>query len=158
MLTGMLAVRNMVLGEKNDLWSVNAEQEYLEEIQGVEIPAEEVEAVVEGVFAQAFMKLDPSPFGIAFGTAIGLLLFAATLIVAFAGMTDVQSRLFLLYQYFPGYRVSFVGSFLGLLYGFLSGFLVGWWFAFLRNAVVLLYMSIIYRRAELKLMRKLLDF
>ncbi len=31
MLTGMLAVRNLVFGEDNDIWSVNAEQEYLEE-------------------------------------------------------------------------------------------------------------------------------
>src|SRR5207244_6139751 len=28
MLTGMLAVRNAVLGERHDLWSVNAEPEY----------------------------------------------------------------------------------------------------------------------------------
>jgi protoporphyrinogen oxidase len=33
MLTGMLAVRNIVLGQKNDLWSVNADQEYLEEMK-----------------------------------------------------------------------------------------------------------------------------
>ena len=31
MLTGMLAVRNMVLGEQNNLWQVNTEQEYNEE-------------------------------------------------------------------------------------------------------------------------------
>ena len=38
MLTGMYAVRNLVLGERNDLWSVNVEQEYHEEIHtdGVE--------------------------------------------------------------------------------------------------------------------------
>jgi protoporphyrinogen oxidase len=31
MLTGMLAVRNMMLEEQNNLWQVNAEQEYNEE-------------------------------------------------------------------------------------------------------------------------------
>jgi protoporphyrinogen oxidase len=31
MLTGILAVRNMMLGEQNNLWQVNAEQEYNEE-------------------------------------------------------------------------------------------------------------------------------
>jgi protoporphyrinogen oxidase len=36
MLTGMLAVRNLVLGEKNDLWAVNADQEYHEEIRAEE--------------------------------------------------------------------------------------------------------------------------
>jgi protoporphyrinogen oxidase len=34
MLTGMLAVRNLILGEKSDLWSVNADREYHEEIRG----------------------------------------------------------------------------------------------------------------------------
>jgi protoporphyrinogen oxidase len=33
MLTGILAVRNLIRGEKNDLWSVNADQEYHEEIR-----------------------------------------------------------------------------------------------------------------------------
>ena len=37
MLTGMLAVRNLMLGERNDLWSVNTEQEYHEEVRA---PAE----------------------------------------------------------------------------------------------------------------------
>lgn len=33
MLTGLLAVRNLVLGQRNDLWSVNADQEYHEEVR-----------------------------------------------------------------------------------------------------------------------------
>ena len=33
MLTGMLAVRNLVMGKKYDLWSVNTDQEYHEEIR-----------------------------------------------------------------------------------------------------------------------------
>jgi protoporphyrinogen oxidase len=37
MLTGMYAVRNLMLGQRNDLWSVNAEQEYHEEVRS---PAE----------------------------------------------------------------------------------------------------------------------
>ena len=36
MLTGMLAVRNIFDGEANDLWSVNAEQEYHEEVRTAE--------------------------------------------------------------------------------------------------------------------------
>jgi hypothetical protein len=42
MLTGILAVRNALLGEKNDLWSVNADREYHEEIRatpGADSPA-----------------------------------------------------------------------------------------------------------------------
>jgi protoporphyrinogen oxidase len=36
MLTGMLAVRNLVYGEHHDLWAVNADQEYHEEIRADE--------------------------------------------------------------------------------------------------------------------------
>lgn len=156
MLTGMLAVRNMVLGERNDLWVVNAEQEYLEEAKAERI--KHVEEVVEAAFERAFMKLDSGAFGIALGLATGMLLFIITLFVSLNGLTDVASKLWLLRQYFPGYAVNVPGSILGMIYGFLAGFLFGWWFAFLRNTVVLLQMAIIHRRAELQLMRKLLDF
>ena len=157
MLTGMLAVRNMVLGENNDLWVVNAEQEYLEEIQEPELKPG-VEEAVERAFAQAFMKLDAGAFGISMGSAVGLFLFAATFAVAISDWTGVADKFWLLSQYFPGYGVNATGSILGFVYGFLVGFLFGWWFAFLRNASVLLYMSIIYRRAELHVTRKILDF
>jgi protoporphyrinogen oxidase len=39
MLTGILAVRNLVRGEKNDLWSVNTDQEYHEEVRDKTQPA-----------------------------------------------------------------------------------------------------------------------
>ena len=47
------------------------------------------------------------------------------------------------------------GAFVGLLYGFVAGFLGGWTLAFLRNAVVVLYMVLTRRRAERLLTRKL---
>jgi protoporphyrinogen oxidase len=39
MLTGMLAVRNLVLGQKNDIWAVNADQEYHEELTDAQAKA-----------------------------------------------------------------------------------------------------------------------
>ena len=33
MLTGMYAARNLLLGEENDLWSVNADMEYHEQVR-----------------------------------------------------------------------------------------------------------------------------
>lgn len=47
MLTGILAVRNLLLGEKNDLWSVNADQEYHEETGIPAISTQHSEGVVE---------------------------------------------------------------------------------------------------------------
>ena len=32
MMTGVLSVRNIILGEKNNIWKVNVEEDYLEEI------------------------------------------------------------------------------------------------------------------------------
>ena len=32
MLTGKLAARNVALGERNDVWAINTDQEYLEEV------------------------------------------------------------------------------------------------------------------------------
>jgi hypothetical protein len=155
MLTGMHAVRNTLLGEKTDLWVINAEQEYHEEIR-----EREVETAVKEALAQAFMKLDPGAFGISVGSASGLVLFLVTfLTVVFQGpQGGVAEKLWVLSQYFPGYGVSLGGSALGLFYGFLVAFALAWWFAFMRNAVALIYIAIIHRRAELELLRKLLDF
>jgi hypothetical protein len=33
MLTGLYAARNLVLGETNDLWNVNVDQDYHEEVR-----------------------------------------------------------------------------------------------------------------------------
>jgi protoporphyrinogen oxidase len=53
MLTGLLAVRNLVLGQQNDLWNVNADQEYHEEIRSDEETAKAGVAPVPGTNGQA---------------------------------------------------------------------------------------------------------
>ena len=68
MLTGMLAVRNLVLGEQNDLWSVNADQEYHEEIRAeAELLSPDVVESIEGALATVFLKLDRVAFGLSLG-------------------------------------------------------------------------------------------
>ncbi len=89
---------------------------------------------------------------------MGLLLFSLTLIVVNNGWSNIADKLWLLGQYFPGYTVNLLGSLTGLCYGFIFGFIFGWGFAVMRNIVVLLSMAVIYRRAELQLLRKILDF
>ncbi len=56
-LTGLLAVRNALFDEKNDLWTVNAEQEYLEEISEEKVSAQDIEKAVESALGQVFMRL-----------------------------------------------------------------------------------------------------
>ena len=152
MLTGMLAVRNLALGQQNDLWSVNTDQRYHEDIREHDLE------VLEGVLTQVFLKLDRVAMGLSVGMASGALLFLATLALVLKGGPMVGPTLGLLGQYFPGYTVTGPGSVLGLLYGFVSGFVVGWAFAFVRNATVFLYMAVVHRRAELQALRRLLEY
>jgi protoporphyrinogen oxidase len=159
MLTGMLAVRNVVLGEHNDLWNVNTDQEYHEEIraeEGIRVP--DITEALQGALAQAFPKLDRVAFGLSVGTVSGVLLLLATQILILKVGGVVGPNLQLLSQFFPGYSVTASGSILGLAYGFTSGFVGGWGVAFFRNAGVFLYMAITQRRAERQVLRKLLDY
>jgi protoporphyrinogen oxidase len=157
MLTGMLAVRNVVLGERNDLWAVNVDQEYHEEVQGA-VELEGVAEVVQDTLARVFNKLDGTALGLALGSVTGAALFLATMTQALGGGHGLTGYLELLSQYFPGYRVSVAGSLLGLFYGLGVGFVAGWGFAFARNAALALYLTISYGRAEKQFLRRLLDY
>jgi protoporphyrinogen oxidase len=151
MLTGMMAARNLVLGQQNDLWSVNADSEYHEEVR------ESAGDVLDATLSRTFSKLDQVAFGTAVGIVSGIVLFLATVALVLKGGRVVGPRLGLLNQYFPGYRVSPVGSVIGLAYGFLSGFLLAWGFAFLRNVAVLFSIAVIHRRAGFSVLRRLLE-
>src|SRR5262245_5008085 len=153
MMTGMLAARNAVLGQHNDLWSVNTDQEYHEEVRD-EVDTHELEEAL----VYTFRKLDRLAFGVSLGLTLGLILLAATLALLLKGGDVVGPRLGLLAQYFPGYRVTALGAVLALIYGFAAGFVGGWAVAFIRNATVFLYMAMTRRRAERQLMRKLLEY
>ncbi|MBI3769757.1 MAG: NAD(P)/FAD-dependent oxidoreductase [Deltaproteobacteria bacterium] len=151
MLTGILAVRNLVDDERNDLWSVNTDQEYHEEVRSPE------ERAVEDALVRIFAKVDRRAFGLALGIVGGLGLFLATLFLVLKGGAHVGPHLALLGQYFPGYHVTSTGSILGLAYGFLASFCVGWGFAVIRNATFFLYEFAIRRRAESGLFGRFLD-
>ncbi len=151
MVTGMLAVRNLLDGERNDLWSVNTDQEYHEEIRETDALAERIESTLGAVFS----RLDRVAFGIATGTVLGALLFAATLIVQ---APTLRTMLGLLGQYFPGYQVTPLGALLGMGYGFGSGFAIGWLAATLHNTLGVLSIAWVHRRAEEPILRRLLDY
>ena len=159
MLTGMLAVRNLIAGEQNDLWNVNTDQEYHEEIHEEEkVFQGDVADALDGVLTRVFLKLDRVAFGLSMGTTAGLFLFLVTLALVLKGGDVVGPNLQLLNQFFPGYSVTMSGSVLGLSYGFVSGFVGGWGFAFLRNSMMFFYAAVIHRRAELYLLRKILEY
>jgi hypothetical protein len=159
MLTGMLAVRNVILGEQNDLWSVNTDQEYHEEVRSEPgLKAHDLTEVFQKAFNRVFLKLDRMALGLSLGISAGALLFLATLALVLRGGDVVGPNMQLLNHYFPGYSVSLLGSMLGLVYGFISGFIGGWGFAFLRNMLVFLSMLSLHRRTEFQLLRKLFEY
>jgi len=160
MLTGLLAARNLALGERNDMWSVNTDQEYHEEIstEGEIVEEEATLAALQETLARAFGRLDRVAFGASVGAVTGVGLCLLTLYVALTGSHVVVSNLALLRQYFPGYSVGYTGSGLGLVYGGVVGFVGGWLFALFRNCAVFLYMTFVRHRAELGQLKRIFDY
>lgn len=152
MLTGMLAVRNIMRGERNNLWVVNAEQEYHEEITEPSIT--DLDKIADEVFARAFLKIDALAFGIALGLTTGLSLFFLTILISLNNSIPLGRFMWLLGQYLPFYQPTIVSSWLGLVYGFGIGFASGYGLASLRNAILKAYISYLRHRAELKLLEQ----
>ena len=158
MVTGMLAVRNIVFGEKNNLWSVNADQEYQEEIREAELTKPDITEVVLGTLTRVFARLDPIALGIAVGLTSGMLLFLATLFLIFKGGETIGPNLQLLNQFFPGYRVTIPGSVIGFVYACLTGYILGSGFAYLRNLAVYFTAKIIHRDIEIEVLESFLEY
>jgi hypothetical protein len=156
MITGMLAVRNLMFGEENELWSVNADAEYHEEIRHDE-KQKSVETLKEKI-THIFPRLDPVALGLSFGITAGTLIFAATLFLIIMDGGKAGPHLAALGNFVPGFTVTFQGSVVGLLGLFILGFFVGSIFAYVRNLVVLLSARIIHRDIELYHLRRLFDF
>ena len=158
MLTGMLAVRNFLYGEQNDLWQVNAEQEYHEElVLNQTLDSEEITHVVDDVLEGAFPKLDPMSLGLSLGMVLGFGLLVTTFFLILRGGDVSGQTLTLLDQFYPGYAVTVPGGMVGFFYAFLSGFLLGWGYAFLRNAMTALYLVSLYRSAQQSAMRQFFE-
>ncbi len=70
-------------------------------------------------------RLNARAWGIATGLLFGGGLFIATNVLVLKGGNPVGPHLGLLSIYFPGYRVTFLGSFVGFVYAFVLGYAVG---------------------------------
>lgn len=152
MLTGILAAQN-VFGARHDLWTVNEEEEYLEEDR----KAKKRELLPERVLIRTFARLDKWAFAAAAGTVAGLLIFLITLAPVLTHKTILFPYLILLRQYFWGYTISVPGAFLAGGYGFLWGGFLGWLFASSRNLLLALYVYQIRKKTEVLSLRDILD-
>lgn len=74
---------------------------------------------------RAVARLNARAWGITMGLLLGLGLFVATNVLVLKGGPDMGQHLGLLKVYFPGYRVSFLGSCIGFVYAFVLGYALG---------------------------------
>ena len=149
MLTAMLAVEN-IFGTQHDLWSVNVEQEYHEEMTDRDaqyseklaalastqplVPSQiEALSTAEASILRTFSRMDKLGFATAIGSVSGIAIFVMTMWLVIKGGNLVGPHLQLLNQFFLGYTVTIKGAFIGMAYSFFWGFLWGWVFAYLRN-------------------------
>jgi hypothetical protein len=169
MLTGVYAARNIV-GEKHDVWSVNTEQEYHEEVQVQNAPAGDrlvprrivsvtapPAVLPDTVLAAAFARLDPLALGVAVGTVSGVGIFVATAVLLLKGGSVVGPTLSLLGHYLWGFEATWGGACAGLVEGSAVGFGIGFLGAWLRNRGLNAYASLVRRRAQAEAQRRLLD-
>jgi protoporphyrinogen oxidase len=169
MLTAIYAARN-IAGEKNDVWSVNTEMEYHEEVRsprpsmGDRLVPTRLEPVVaqqkaeaDEVIATIFGRLDPLAMGTAIGIVSGLVLFIATAALLLEGGPVVGPTLSLLKNFLLGYEVTWKGALLGLVEAGLIGFALGYLGARFGNLGIAAYAHSIRRRAEAQANTDLLD-
>jgi protoporphyrinogen oxidase len=130
MVAGMLAARN-VAGESHDVWAVNVEGDYHEEIREREpgdrlTPARAGAASVEELLREAFARYDAVALGGAIGivAAVGLLLATAALLLR--GGEVVGPNLSLLGNYLYGFDASWRGASVGAVEAGAGGFAIGW--------------------------------
>ncbi len=173
MLTGVYAARNIV-GEKNDVWAVNTEQDYHEEVRDKEtsrvktmgdraVPtplqpaASQADAVADSIIQTAFARLDPVALGTAIGTVAGVGVLLATIVLLLKGGTFIGPRLGLLRNFLIGYEVTWLGAVIGLIESSIGGFALGYTGASFRNWGMKAYAHLLKRRAEAEEERKVLD-
>jgi hypothetical protein len=79
----------------------------------------------EDQLERAVILLNGKLLGIVLGFLFGAGLFLATNFLVLKGGQHVGAHLGLLSQFFPGYRVTFLGSIIGFCYMFVVGMLAG---------------------------------
>lgn len=130
MLTGIYAART-VAGDRHEVWDVNVDGDYHEEVRGAGgdrlVPAGVAEPTLDEFLASTFARFDAVALGAAVGATAGLGLFLATvfLLLRHGGEPEGAWTLSLLGIYLSGYAVTWTGALLGLVEGAGLGFLLG---------------------------------
>lgn len=143
MLTGIYAARN-ICGASYDVWDVNVDGEYSEEMKqapsggatGQRLVPQVIDLNPVDVVRRAFALYDPMALGCALSIVSGTIMFCATAGLLLQGGDVVGPHLSLLGNYLWGYSVTWIGAFLGFAEAATGGFLVGLVMANTINAVI----------------------
>lgn len=92
---------------------------------------------------RAVILMNSKLMGIVLGFLSGAGLFLVTNFLVLKGGSHVGAHLGLLSNFFPGYRVTFVGSIIGFCYAFIVGLLVG-------GVIGAVYNKVVMRTASIK--------
>ncbi len=87
--------------------------------------AEQLTPREEQLLRKALARASEQGWGMALGTLCGMVLFVATVFLVIKGGPNPGQHLGLLGIYFPGYRVTLLGSMIGFVYAFVGGYAVG---------------------------------
>lgn len=82
-------------------------------------------AQTEATLQRTIRSLNARAWGLSVGLVLGLGLLIATNVLIIKGGENVGAHLGLLANYFPGYRVTFLGSIIGFIYAFVLGYGLG---------------------------------
>ena len=82
-------------------------------------------AQTEATLQRTIRSLNARAWGLSVGLVLGLGLLIATNVLIIKGGENVGAHLGLLANYFPGYRVTFLGSLIGFIYAFVLGYGLG---------------------------------
>jgi hypothetical protein len=104
-----------------------------------------------------FPRAHKSALGLAFGLISGLALFAITALHVVTQTRASGLPLYLLANFFAGYKVTWPGAFIGLGWGFAVGFVGGWLLGFVHNFTVGLWLFIIRTKQDLRQTKNFLD-
>ena len=154
MLAGLYAARN-VAGAELDLWSINEEASFHEEVRAGEgkgrvvrdrLTPARAEGSLEDLLMTAFEQYDEVAFGGATGITSSLILAVATAALLLGSNGGFVPMLSLLGHYLFGYEVSWPGLAVGIVEAGLVGFGLGWSAARLSNLLIAAFERDLERR------------
>jgi protoporphyrinogen oxidase len=144
MMAGLFAARN-IAGADLDLWSINEELSYHEEVRETEAEAGEVRdrltpahagSSIDEMLQAGFARYDEVALGGAFAITGALGLAVATAVLLLGKGTSFVPMLSLLGNYLFGFEVSWPGLAVGFVEAGLLGFAIGWVSARLANLLI----------------------